>query len=39
MSSPVTQPKVRTVKSTQSEKTEIVLPNDTNTLGHLLGGQ
>jgi acyl-CoA hydrolase len=30
---------VRTVKSTQSEKTELVLPNDTNTLGNLLGGQ
>ena len=32
-------PKVRTVESTQSEKTEIVLPNDTNMLGHLLGGR
>lgn len=32
-------PKVRTVASTQSEKTEIVLPNDTNMLGHLLGGR
>ena len=26
-------------QSTQSEMTEIVLPNDTNTLGNLLGGQ
>lgn len=33
------QPVVRTVASTQSEMTEIVLPNDTNTLGHLLGGR
>ncbi len=39
MSSHETQPKVRTVASTQSEKTEIVLPNDTNMLGHLLGGR
>ncbi|MGA2571244.1 MAG: acyl-CoA thioesterase [Terracidiphilus sp.] len=39
MNSRENQPKVRTVKSTQSEKTEIVLPNDTNTLGHLLGGR
>ena len=30
---------VRTVSSTQSEMTEIILPNDTNTLGHLLGGR
>jgi len=30
---------VRTVASTQSEKSEIVLPNDTNMLGHLLGGR
>ena len=29
----------RTVASTQSEMTEIILPNDTNTLGHLLGGR
>lgn len=34
-----TNPAVRTVASTQSEMTEIVLPNDTNTLGHLLGGR
>lgn len=32
-------PAVRTVASTQSEMTEIVLPNDTNMLGHLLGGR
>jgi len=37
--SPDLHPKVRTVASTQSEKTEIVLPNDTNMLGHLLGGR
>ncbi len=30
---------VRTVASTQSEMTELILPNDTNTLGHLLGGR
>jgi len=34
-----TSPAVRTVASTQSEMTEIILPNDTNTLGHLLGGR
>ena len=34
-----THPEVRTVASTQSEMTEIILPNDTNTLGHLLGGR
>jgi acyl-CoA hydrolase len=39
MSSQQDHPRVRTVASTQSEKTEIVLPNDTNTLGHLLGGR
>jgi acyl-CoA hydrolase len=33
------QPESRTVASTQSEMTEIVLPNDTNLLGHLLGGR
>ena len=33
------RPMVRTVASTQSEMTEIVLPNDTNTLGNLLGGR
>ncbi|MGC9159191.1 MAG: acyl-CoA thioesterase [Terracidiphilus sp.] len=32
-------PTARTVASTQSEMTEIVLPNDTNILGHLLGGR
>jgi acyl-CoA hydrolase len=30
---------VRTVASTQSEMTEIILPNDTNILGNLLGGR
>jgi acyl-CoA hydrolase len=34
-----TNPPARTVASTQSEMTEIILPNDTNTLGHLLGGR
>jgi acyl-CoA hydrolase len=29
----------RTVSESQSEMTEIVLPNDTNTLGNLLGGR
>jgi acyl-CoA hydrolase len=29
----------RSVASTQSEMNEIVLPNDTNTLGNLLGGR
>jgi acyl-CoA hydrolase len=32
-------PMARTVASTQSEMTEIILPNDTNTLGNLLGGR
>ena len=32
-------PAARTVASTQSEMTELVLPNDTNTLGNLLGGR
>jgi acyl-CoA hydrolase len=32
-------PIVRTVASTQSEMTEVVLPNDANTLGNLLGGR
>jgi len=32
-------PIARTVASTQSEMTEIILPNDTNTLGSLLGGR
>jgi acyl-CoA hydrolase len=29
----------RTVASTQSEMTEIVMPNDSNTMGNLLGGR
>ncbi len=36
---PRTNPAARTVASTQSEMTELVLPNDTNTLGNLLGGR
>ncbi len=39
MSETQTNPLVRTVASTQSEMTEIILPNDTNTLGNLLGGR
>ncbi len=39
MSEPETTVTARTVASTQSEMTEIVLPNDTNTLGNLLGGR
>jgi acyl-CoA hydrolase len=39
MSSTETNPIVRTVASTQSEMTEIILPNDTNILGTLLGGR
>jgi acyl-CoA hydrolase len=39
MSSTETKPVARTVASTQSAMTEIVLPNDTNTLGNLLGGR
>jgi len=39
MSSKDPAPIVRTVASTQSEMTEIVLPNDANTLGNLLGGR
>jgi acyl-CoA hydrolase len=39
MSSSATNPAARTVASTQSEMTEIILPNDTNTLGNLLGGR
>jgi acyl-CoA hydrolase len=39
MSTAATNPTARTVASTQSEMTEIVLPNDTNTLGNLLGGR
>ena len=37
--STLTSPKARTVASTQSETSEIVLPNDTNVLGSLLGGR
>ncbi len=39
MSSTETKPAARTVASTQSEMTEIILPNDANTLGNLLGGR
>jgi acyl-CoA hydrolase len=39
MSSSDSNPIVRTVASTQSEMTEIILPNDANTLGNLLGGR
>src|ERR1035441_10133477 len=39
MGSTADSPIVRTVASTQSEMTEIVLPNDANTLGNLLGGR
>jgi acyl-CoA hydrolase len=39
MISTESNPIVRTVASTQSEMTEIILPNDTNTLGNLLGGR
>ncbi len=39
MSSQENQPLVRTVASTQSEMTELILPNDTNALGNLLGGR
>ena len=37
--SPENHAEIRTVSSTKSEMTEIVLPNDTNTLGNLLGGR
>jgi acyl-CoA hydrolase len=39
MNSIETNPATRTVTSTQSEMTEIILPNDTNPLGNLLGGR
>ena len=39
MSKPENNRIARTVTSTQSEMTEIILPNDTNTLGNLLGGR
>lgn len=39
MSEPENNPTVGRVAGTQSEMTEIILPNDTNTLGNLLGGR
>jgi acyl-CoA hydrolase len=39
MSSTETNPIARTVAGTQSEMTEVILPNDANTLGNLLGGR
>jgi acyl-CoA hydrolase len=39
MSSIAANPAARTIASSQSEMTEIILPNDTNTLGNLLGGR
>src|SRR5476651_2121499 len=39
MTSAEKNPTARTVASTQSEMTQIILPNDTNTLGNLLGGR
>ncbi len=39
MSSTESQPAPRLVSDSQSEMTEIILPNDTNTLGNLLGGR
>lgn len=41
MKDPATSPRSapRTVAESQSEMTELVLPNDTNTLGNLLGGR
>jgi acyl-CoA hydrolase len=39
MSTPETSLAARTVASSQSEMTEIIMPNDTNTLGNLLGGR
>lgn len=39
MNSIETNPAARTVASTQSEMTELILPNDTNVLGNLLGGR
>jgi acyl-CoA hydrolase len=39
MSSAEANPTERTVARTQSEMTEIILPNDTNILGNLLGGR
>jgi acyl-CoA hydrolase len=39
MSSTEAKQVVRTVAESQSEMTEIILPNDANTLGNLLGGR
>src|SRR3569833_765772 len=39
MSTTEANPLVRAVASTQSEMTEVILPNDANTLGNLLGGR
>jgi len=39
MNEPESNRLVRTVASTQSEMTEIILPNDTNILGNLVGGR
>ncbi len=39
MSTPEINPQARSVASTQSEMTEIILPNDANVLGNLLGGR
>jgi acyl-CoA hydrolase len=39
MSSTESQQNARFVSDSQSEMTEIILPNDTNTLGNLLGGR
>ncbi len=39
MSSPESTHGARTVASTQSEMTELILPNDANVLGNLLGGR
>ncbi len=39
MNEPENERTIKTVASTQSEMTEIILPNDTNTLGNLLGGR
>src|ERR1700758_4949902 len=39
MSSPESKPAPRLVADSESQMTEIVLPNDANTLGNLLGGR
>ena len=39
MSASPASPTARTVANSQSEMTEIILPNDTTTLGNLLGGR